>query len=168
MSTPKLFSFQAQERAYRELDLLCYGENSIKGFQVSDYFGCRITMQDIANEYVKDLSEKSKYIKWELAYPEILSDNPKEELMVSIFQTELGQRFTHSFANGVLYNFELDKPDPKLTIEMFEPIFDHEYISPEIIAWIEKINNPETMIIKRRLVFKKLEGKMQNGWLHLD
>lgn len=168
MSTPKLFSFQAQERAYRELDRLCYGETSIRVFKVSDYHDCRTTMQDIVNEFVDDLSKKSKYIQWDLAYPEILSDNPREELMVSIFQTELGQRFTHSFANGVLYNFELDKPDPKLTIQAFEPILEHEYVSPEIIEWIEKINDPETMIIKRRFIFKKLSGEMRGKWLYTD
>lgn len=168
MSTPKLFSFQQQERAYRELDRLCYGQNSIHVFKVSDYHNCRLTMQDIVNDFVADLSKKSKYIEWELAYPEILSDNPREELMVNVFQTELGQRFTHSFANGVLYNFELDKPDPKLTIQALEPILEHNYISPETITWIENITDPDTMIIKRRYVFKKLSGEMRGNWLYTD
>ncbi|MNY26099.1 hypothetical protein D3C86_1599270 [compost metagenome] len=133
----------------------------------SDY-GDRHSTRDAAEEFRRNKMLSCKYVNWDLAYLEIITDDPNRSYQVVYFMTELGERFYHSFDSGVFYNFELDKPDPAMTFRLMEPYLEHTSISPEALEWLESITSPDTIDLKRRLVFKKLEGYMNNGWLIMD
>ena len=167
MHRPSLRTFLAQRATYDNLQRLCFGDASIRRFDVSEYDGCRFTMNEMADQYMREKTSHTRYIEWDLAYLEKMSDDWDTHITVVTFMGEDGEAFSNCWKRRILYNFETKQPDIELTLQLIAPMLDHPTISPEVIEWINEITDPALQGLKRKLVLKRLVGTVSKGWLYV-
>lgn len=159
--------FTGQHQLCNGLNRFVFGDESVQLFRASEYDGCRISMQDSADAHCQELSDH-RFVRYKLAYIEQISDNPQDEIMILRSLDELGEEFNDSFERQhLLFNFITEQPDPQLTVDKVRFLLQGSLVSPEALKWIEQINHPDALEVKRLLVLCKLAGRMENGWLRI-
>jgi len=154
-----------QWRLRRNLIDCCYSSIYDSTFKVEDFDNCGQTLRDVAHDEARVLAGRHPCVLYELAEIEQVSDDPRKEINISFFLTELGNQFLNSFNEGVLFNFEVNEPSPELSRIELTKLLEARLLSKIKIEFFESINHPELMDIRRLFVLKKLRGTMSGEWL---
>ncbi len=135
-------------------------------YYVSEYDDCWQTMRDVAEYDFDQIASAQRSVKAGVVEAELFSNDPRKDVAILYFLTEMGEKFFKGWAEGLMFDFEKGETSIELTREYLKQHLAAHTVGPTIVKAFDIVVHPDLRDLKSQFVFKKLRSRLEGDYFH--